>query len=174
MYIEFSDDLKDMKVQYDDYLAKHISNVEKAYNWLVDNNIISDLYRPQISKHDLSKYSSEEYEGYLHKFYNKNMSKSEKDIKFKYAWLHHKNNNPHHWEYWILLSEDEKQPEPLDMDEASIIEMICDWFSFSIAKGNLSEIFKWYDNNKDIIILSDNTRNKVEEYLSYMKDVIEE
>lgn len=46
-----------------------------------------------------------------------------------------------------------------------IIEMICDWWAFSWEKGNLSEIFSWYDEHKDYIKLHPNTRETVEDIL---------
>ena len=44
--------------------------------------------------------------------------------------------------------------------------MICDWWAFSWNKGNLNEIFDWYEKHKNYMKLSSNTRNKVEEILS--------
>ena len=46
-----------------------------------------------------------------------------------------------------------------------IIEMICDWWSFSWKTGDLFEIFKWYEEHKDHIKLSVRTRNIVENIL---------
>ena len=48
--------------------------------------------------------------------------------------------------------------------------MICDWWSFSWNKGDLWEIFKWYDERKNHIMLNDTTRNKLEAILSAMND----
>ena len=46
-----------------------------------------------------------------------------------------------------------------------IIEMICDWWSFSFKQGNLYTIFDWYDSHKDYIKFSDKTRTIVEDIL---------
>ncbi len=46
-----------------------------------------------------------------------------------------------------------------------IIEMICDWWAFSWAEGDLSEIFSWYDEHKDYIKLNPKTRETVEDIL---------
>lgn len=54
-----------------------------------------------------------------------------------------------------------------------IIEMICDWWAFSWAKENLFEIFKWYDEHKDYMKLSDWTRIEVEDILKQMKAKLE-
>ena len=50
-----------------------------------------------------------------------------------------------------------------------IIEMICDWWAFSWGKGDLFEIFRWYDENKECIVLSDRTKEIVEKILFEMK-----
>ena len=57
----------------------------------------------------------------------------------------------------------------LEMPMEYVVEMICDWWSFSWEIGNLYEIFSWYENNKDHIVLHDNTRWEVEHILSAMK-----
>ena len=43
--------------------------------------------------------------------------------------------------------------------------MICDWWSFSWQKGDLGEIFNWYDEHSDYIKLSPKTRKTVEDIL---------
>lgn len=53
----------------------------------------------------------------------------------------------------------------LDMPMEYIIEMICDWWSFSWKAGNLFEMFKWYEEHKNYIKLSTRTRNIVENIL---------
>ena len=62
----------------------------------------------------------------------------------------------------------------LDMPDEYILEMICDWWSFSWAKGNLYEIFNWYNERKSYIKLSDETREKVEGVLDTIKDKLDE
>ena len=55
-----------------------------------------------------------------------------------------------------------------------IIEMICDWWSFSWNEGNLFEIFSWYEDNKKNIKLNDKTQIIVEGMLEEMKYILEE
>ena len=70
--------------------------------------------------------------------------------------------NPHHWQHWVLINDDPGEGEVLlEMPYNYIIEMICDWWAFSWEKGNLSEIFSWYDEHKDYIKLHPNTRETV-------------
>lgn len=158
--------------EYDAYLEKHIGNVKKAYQILVDNDIVNEdnQIREQISKHDASKYYDDEYNAYGEYFYGSKKDVShEEDPDFKKAWLFHQHRNPHHWQHWLLKEDEGDQLEALDMPECYIQEMICDWMAFSIDKKNIAELFKWYDSNKDKQILSDTTRKKVEEYLDKIK-----
>ena len=55
-----------------------------------------------------------------------------------------------------------------------ILEMICDWWAFSWAKGNLKEIFPWYEEHKNYIKLHQNARKTVESILDQIKMKLEE
>jgi hypothetical protein len=52
--------------------------------------------------------------------------------------------------------------------------MICDWWAFSWNKGNLYEIFKWYDQHKAYMKLSGKTRKTVEDILEKLKAKLDE
>lgn len=142
-------------------------------------NELEKEIRNNIMNHDNSKYSKEEYAAYDEYFYGS--IKTSKVIEdFNKAWLHHIHNNPHHWQYWVLVNDD-GTAHALDMEPIYIIEMVMDWFSFSLNKGSLDEIFEFYESNKSNMILSDNTRLLVEEILAKLnkrlkerKDFIEE
>ena len=60
------------------------------------------------------------------------------------------------------------------MDYRYILEMICDWWSFSWSSGNLNEIFSWYDKRKDYMKLGKQTRKTVENILEQTKKKLEE
>ena len=170
-----------MSKEYDEYISAHKNYVKKAYNWLQENmpslfedqNIATECERNIVWLHDESKYDDEEYQAYDDYFYGNNRS-SEVVDQFNYAWLHHIQNNPHHWQHWVLINDDPNEKEKLiDMPDCYIIEMICDWWSFSWKKyeesenpEDLKEIFKWYDKHKDYMKLSDYTENKVNSILA--------
>lgn len=160
-----------MSKQYDDYLLAHKQNVKRAYEWMCSHlNLLQADARTTVNAHDLSKYGTEEYDAYDQHFYSKPASTEEKelaDIKFEEAWLHHIHNNKHHWQYWIVQSEEMMGVYP--MPEEHIIEMLCDWWSFGFKSGNLYETFDWYQANKNKIILHDATRKRVEEILAACK-----
>ena len=74
-------------------------------------------------------------------------------------------HNEHHPEFW--LGE--------DMPLIYILEMLCDWGSFSIDKGDLTELSKYYyeqardDEEKN---LSDSTKETIEEILEKINSVL--
>ena len=160
-----------MSVEYNTYITEHVDNVQKAYFWLRDHNIIKDLdLYDQINVHDLSKYSNEEYKAYDNYFYGNKTEKVKRE--FDYAWLNHIHQNPHHWQHWVLIN-DEDGTKALEMPENYVIEMISDWWAFSHKSGNLYEIFDWYKKNKKRQILHENTRKLVEEILDKIKEELD-
>ena len=58
------------------------------------------------------------------------------------------------------------------MPENYVIEMICDWWSFSFKTGNLYEIFDWYEKHKGMV-LHEKTRKLVEDTLNKIKKVLD-
>lgn len=161
-----------MSFQYDDYLRNHISDVQKAAEWLlfhfpdllrgIDENHLRNI----LASHDRSKYFPDEYYAYDRYFYGNNIS-HKVVADFNAAWLHHIHNNPHHWQHWILVNDD-KPEEILEMPKEYVIEMISDWWSFSFRKGDLAEIFGWYEQHKNMK-LHPKTRKLVEEILGRIK-----
>ena len=163
-----------MSIEYDNYINQHVQNVLNAAEWLrrnVDLDIppMIDGHRTGLFNHDQSKWEKEEYDAYDAYFYGGRKTKEVKET-FNYAWLHHIHNNPHHWQYWVLINDDpEDGTVALDIPYRYVIEMICDWWSFSWSDGNLYEIFDWYNKHKDRMILSKNTRELVEDILDQIK-----
>ena len=156
--------------EYEEYLKNHIENVKKSYDLIEDKLLIdSDLtveeltqLNHNIENHDKSKYEDVEFYPYLCNFYPSNKNKLNQE-EYDYAWLHHQHNNPHHWQHWILR-EDEGKLKTLDIPDIYIIEMLCDWSSFRY-KNPESTANKWYNDNKDKMLLSENTTQKIEKYL---------
>ena len=169
-----------MSYAYDQYLAEHIGNVNKGLHWMLDNLGLSQEEKSAIEtamvsfNHDESKYSTEEYNAYDQYFYGGNRSyKVVQD--FNYAWLHHIHNNPHHWQYWVLLEDDPEEGLPyktLPIPLPYIFEMIADWWSFSWKSGNLFEIFNWYAEHRDKQYINLNSRMILERILEKIWDVL--
>ena len=168
-----------MSIKYDQYLKQHRANVYRGFEWIRDNipdilNFQNNLEWQVQFAHDKSKDDVEEYDAYDKYFYGGNRSY---DVvqNFNRAWLRHIHHNPHHWQHWILINDNPDEGEIImDMDRNYIIEMICDWWAFSWASGNLHEIFSWYDRHKEYMKLSEKTRKTVEDILSKIKTKLEE
>ena len=164
-----------MSYQYDIYLKNHRENVKKGFEWIRDNlkEVLEDdaNYEWYINfNHDKSKEEPDEYDAYDEYFYGINRSYGVVQ-EFNKSWLKHIHRNPHHWQHWVLINDDPTQGVvALDMPHVYIIEMICDWWSFSWSEGKLDEIFDWYDKHKKYMILSDKTRSTVEDIMGKIKN----
>lgn len=172
-----------MSLEYNAYLDKHIENVKRSLSWLKSNlpYLVSSQsydkadYNINLSfGHDASKWTKDEYDAYDKYFYGGNKS-YDVVTEFNKAWLHHIHNNPHHWQHWVLLEDDPDGGNVcIEIPEEYVIEMICDWWSFSWNTGNLYEIFDWYDKHKLTMQLNKKTRKLVEDILDKIKKKLDE
>jgi Family of unknown function (DUF5662) len=113
------------------------------------------LYLQGIT-HDLSKLSPVEFFSYARKFFSGRELSTNEQLKWKYAWLNHQHKNKHHWEYWVV---DPSSKQALPMPRKYLIEMVCDWRSFSRKWGK-----KVKDSHIDLtdkIILHPETRKEL-------------
>lgn len=154
-----------MSQKYDDYLTTHISNVNKCHEIVFGE----ELER----RHDASKYSDEEYDAYDEYFYGND--KSDKVYKeFDKAFLHHIHNNPHHWNYWIIADEDYSKTRTVEIPDTYLKEMIADWASFAYAKKDPQNLIDWYIDHRDSIIMEENSRRKLENYIELAYEKLKE
>jgi hypothetical protein len=172
-----------MSYEYDVYLQKHKANVYEGFKWMQENipeiireteclssNPPLDLAWQMRFAHDQSKTTPEEYKAYDAYFYGGNRS-YEVVQNFNQAWNLHIHRNPHHWQYWVLINDDPGEGTiTLEMPHNYIIEMICDWWSFSWSQDKLEEIFNWYEEHKNYIMLHPKTRKEVENILKTMAE----
>ena len=164
-----NEDLDDYQEEYKNYIIEHKANVTKFADWLVENlpELFTDAtdvetFYELIKEHDESKWSEEEFEPYAQRWHGEGVKTPEYDL----AWKHHWMNNEHHPEFW--LGE--------DMPYIYILEMICDWGSFGIKKGNLRELSDFYYNkakDDEEKNLSDATKEIVEEILTKINSVLD-
>lgn len=168
-----------MSIGYDEYLREHRANVAKGFYWFCENlpEVVKprEKYEWQICvNHDASKNHPEEYDAYDKYFYGRN--KSYEVVKnFNLAWLHHIHHNPHHWQHWVLINDEPGEGmKIMEMPDLYVVEAICDWWAFSWKKGDLHEIFSWYDEHKNYMKLGDKTRKQVEDILEKVKKKLEE
>lgn len=168
-----------MSIAYDEYLIEHRGNVRKGLDWIKHSlpDLLSGFepfYRQIKWHHDVSKDDPEEYNAYDNYFYGGQRTK-EIEEEFNRAWLHHIHHNPHHWQYWVLVNDEpEEGMIALRIPYRYVIEMICDWWSFSWHSGNLYEVFDWYDKHKDHMKLHKDSKDLIEEILGQIKAKLDE
>lgn len=159
-----------MSLEYDVLLERHKANVKNGYLWfkkyLPEVLIAGYDYDYYIDSHDSSKTNPDEYNAVDAFLFGSKEPDSREE--YRRAQLHHRHRNPHHWEFWILYTSN-TSPMMLDMEYPYIIEMICDWWSFSWDEGDLFLIFDWYEEHKHHIKMSKRTKRTVEDILSKLE-----
>lgn len=160
--------------EYDQYLYEHTSSVRKSWYEILKPKIKNLIPASSIQKieqaisiHDSSKYAPEEYVPYTKWYYGNPPKHPDNEYEYRKAWNHHQKYNKHHWQYWLIIT-DELEAEALDMDLEYIIEMLCDWHSFS-SKDPESTAYNWYTKNQDKMVLSESTRELVERYVEFLR-----
>ena len=107
--------------------------------------------------HDLSKFTPKEFFSYAKKFFSGKELSEEEELRWSYAWLNHQHKNKHHWEYWVI---DPNKKLALPMPQKYLIEMVCDWRSFSRKWGR--KVKPATIDLTDKIILHPDTKNELE------------
>lgn len=173
--IEEIKSIEDLEKEYYDYLENHIMSVQRSWSEILRPAIEGQLTDEEVERvedavklHDASKYMKDtEFDAYRKWWYP--VDESEKDEKaYDLAWLYHQKNNKHHPQYWILIR-DSGSHQCLDMPIEYIIEMLCDWHSFS-SRDPESTAYNWYQENKGKMQISDSTREVVEKYIGFLKE----
>ncbi|HEY1294711.1 MAG TPA: DUF5662 family protein [Chloroflexota bacterium] len=142
--------------------------------------------------HDNSKFLPSEWFAYAHFFYGRpprvwrDVSAGEKYERleaawreseegrkeaFRAAWLHHQNRNKHHWQYWLLVN-DQEPPRILPMPDRYRREMLADWRGAGRAINGIEDALGWYRQNRDKMQLHPDTRAWVEAELGYVAKAV--
>lgn len=153
--------LEGKREEYLNYIDEHIENVNKVWTNILmipelryiinggeNNTINEDIICQNISMHDKSKYSEEEFEPYRKNFFPVNNKEKEDNLlDFQIAWQHHKNVNKHHWDYW------HERGLTNEMPLIYVVEMFCDHAAMSMKFGGTAlEWFKNQLNNHKIVV----------------------
>ncbi len=151
--------------EYLNYLEEHIENIRLAFGnltkacdgmiWVGDDKTWFEL-RHEITTHDLSKFSKEEFTQYRGKFFPTKGELHDSqllDMNFDKAWDNHKEKNHHHNESATT--------------EKDIVHMVVDWTAMSYKFGGTAE--SYYLKNSQDIILSDEHRKFMFEIFSRVK-----
>ena len=86
------------------------------------------------------------------------------DQDFDFAWFLHTRRNDHHWQYWVLPTED--GVKLLDISEHVVQEMVCDWRGAARAQRSSVSVLEWWDRNRHKMQLSEATVELVEHHLT--------
>ncbi|RMG93170.1 MAG: hypothetical protein D6706_15880 [Chloroflexi bacterium] len=127
--------------------------------------------------HDWSKFLPDEWIPYANYFYGSEVGISRGrdetgyykpgesgDDAFDLAWLKHQHRNPHHWQYWVLIQDDE-DTRVLPMPDRYRKEMLADWRGAGRAQGSKISTKEWYLKHRDKMILHPDTRHWIESQL---------
>jgi hypothetical protein len=126
--------------------------------------------------HDWTKFTPTEWFPYVQSFYNPDGSKRNPktasgtlDINktarsFAAAWNSHQKTNKHHWQYWVLIN-DEDGTVPLEIPEGYVREMLADWEGAGKAITGKADPVGWYTRNYDKFMFHPKTRALVEQLL---------
>lgn len=162
-----------MSIEYDEYLKKHESNVRKAYHWIkksAPDILKGDIdYSWHIDFHDDTKTIPDEYNAYDEYLFGKKTKYTEQN--YRLARLGHIHRNPHHWQHWVLLTDD-MGVIITEMPYEYIVEMVCNWWSYSWANDDLFSIFDYYEKHKSKIKLHKKSRDNLEEILKILEEQI--
>lgn len=151
--------IKAKESEYYKYCTNHIHNVQVAWENINKNSECVESIRAfkissgeayqdqdfkymldsQIAVHDNSKFSDAEWDAYRKNFYPINEEeKISAAADFDHAWIHHYENNMHHWDYWY--HKDMMNKMPINY----VIEMCCDWIAMSMVMGGTA--IEWYQD----------------------------
>lgn len=154
------------------YVNMHKKCVKKAFDLLLPdltrefnltNKQIEEL-KQQIAEHDNSKFSPEEFEPYANYFFGEKNEQTTKE--FKIASVLHKARNAHHPEFWQARGE----VMPLNY----VIEMVCDWWAFSLLQNLPTETLNWYASKKQTLGLTPQTTATTEKILDIIRNLVKE
>ena len=139
---------------FDESLRLHIQSVQNAGR-------ILGVPEEQLLRHDLSKWSNEEFHAYAQHFHGGGCPN-----EFAIAWLHHIHYNEHHWQHWIFpdgYSPKDSNVENgvIEMPEHFALEMIADWMGASYAYTQSWDMTDWLVKNIPRIRLHSKTQEYV-------------
>lgn len=154
--------------EYKDYINEHINNVKIAWKTMQNSDRCMEIIKHNmcydsemyilsliefiVNNHDRSKFSPEEFYPYRKYFYpvdEEEKKEVENSGEFDKAWVHHYNENPHHWDHW--------KNDPDCMSFIYVLEMVLDWIAMGIKFNNTA--LDWYEKNKDNIILGEKQKH---------------
>ena len=156
---------------------KHFCTITR-HKWIVMKNCFRiGLYRQGLL-HDLSKYSPAEFKtGVLYYQGTRSPNAAEKEEKgYSEAWLHHKGQNKHHFEYWtdVSTAADHWQIVGVKMPVNYFAEMVMDRIAASkIYLGREytdAAPYRYFSRSKDYLVMHPETKAMLERVLRMLME----
>lgn len=165
-------------------VRKHWSNGRYVvrHKWFVMLACFEEGLYVRGLAHDTSKFRPSEWFPYADHFFGEGSP----NARFKYgyskgqdtrindtfdrAWLKHIHRHDHHWQWW-LLQEGSGDCKAMPMSTEAMMEMLCDWKGAGRAQGvegGWKATKKWYQENKERMILAPQTRVSIESLIDIL------
>lgn len=152
---------------------KHLHTINK-HKFLVTSMCFKCGMISQGIKHDLSKYSPQEFLPSVKYFQgNRSPITYEKEIKgYSQCWLHHKGRNKHHWEYWTDRVHNELIS--YQMPYNYVLESVLDKIAASkvYKKNDYTDSYPldFFLKSYEIHVMNEITSNQIQHFLTYLKE----
>ena len=155
----------------------HLHTINKHRHLVMFTCFKCGMYAQGL-KHDLSKYSFEEFWPSVYYFQGDRspIGKEKQEKGYSLCWLHHKGRNKHHWEYWIDRIGD--QVINIEMPVRYLLESVVDRISASKVykkdKYTEQEPLNFFISSKEYKIMNENTARNIRHLLTYLAENGEE
>ncbi len=154
-------------------IIKHFITITKHRHMVMHYCFKAHLFKQGL-KHDLSKYSFQEFIPSATHYTDGTHSPTEEErLEYGYskAWLHHKGRNKHHSEYWQDYSPVTGVYEPVPMPKKYVIENFCDRIAASrnYAKKNYKPqmALDYFLTHQEHLKMHEETKKQIEFLLRY-------
>ena len=112
---------------------------------------LATVFLDNLAIHDMSKFSWEEFDGYL----NWDFKTWSGEVEgYEAAWVNHKRVNPHHPEYWFTVNRSGVS-KVLAMPEVYVMEMVADWIGAGKTYGSGLDV--WLPANLHTFVFHQDT-----------------
>jgi hypothetical protein len=155
-------------IDYLIYLAKH-----KYYVFVEGWKLGLPLWTLLV--HDLSKLLPSEWFGYAQwkseqiKNESGGTLKNERGFLMS-AFLHTHKRSKHHWQYWTYVCDQSGCIYSLEMPLRYVREMVADWRATQLIRFGNINVRPYYEENKEVILLHEETRRWLEAIIDYDYD----
>lgn len=152
-------------------MKKYIQHLKTilTHKWYVGTECFKQGLYWQGIVHDLSKFSYIEF-FYSAQYWNgvsTPIGREKAEKGYSLAWLNHKAQNKHHWEYWTDFYSGVIKPVPVP--DKYLREMACDMIgaskTYSKEKYRPEMPWEYFNERRDQFIMTEDSKALLEKYL---------